>query len=258
MSDSNATFIGKFDEACLLFDAIFKKISTTRKYNEPAVVRDIDIDHNGLSNKQCEAINILAGLLSETRDASQLIRPRSAAYKELSTVVMPWTPPQQHLMSTSEPQTESERVSGITISLLRQYLMRQLCHTTELEKDIEKHEGTIVDLTHENKMLRVSLKMYSAPEHADVMLDSQDVPGGGFIGCYVRKKFQKMYFFGIITRFNAPWYQVHVINRHSNVQQMNCVNRWCTKTRMLKKCCQAVWEEFYGRASFLRRSAKNV
>jgi hypothetical protein len=78
-------------------------------------------------------------------------------------------------------------------------LIHELCHTRELESKLQEQESKFVSLLHENSMLKKA-----------VSLQSHSFADSNFVGCFVLKKFGQTFYFGIVSCFVDPWYQVCV------------------------------------------------
>lgn len=213
-----------------LFDRLFYDISPTKVvYNRySSVGDDIGIRRDVLSDSQCLQIEHLAGFI-----ASAVQYFENSSIKQLNKVhniLSEGTDDPHDLKNLVDSLMAGKRKSDRTISLLHEYLTNEINRSEDLANKVKELETELVNKTDE--LLRVTKALKKAknglqcndPSTVSVSLNEQSQPDVASTapivndeakadpfsleGCYIRKKFDETFFFGLVVRYNEPYYLV--------------------------------------------------
>jgi hypothetical protein len=198
--------------AVILFNEIFADIAPTKKLNSRQ--NPHKILKSALSDIQLEAVKRLAGFICHADACADELRVRNDDYLKLKAVPTPF-------LLTSDivdiPSSSDEIQKETTDAILREYLVTELVRAENLEKSVKRLESKLTEKQTEiDKLLRKLENLDSSEKKAALesrmALVEEKIgnveDGEELCNMYIRKDFGGTPFFGLLTRFNNPFYEV--------------------------------------------------
>eukprot|EP01031_Cornospumella_fuschlensis_P046172 gene46172-56527_t len=189
-------------EANLQFDQIFCKVAASRSYNEFPADHTVQVPASLFTESQKVGIVRLAGYYKSIEDHLQ--------HRILDQI--------QHAAGLTSLQAEIKKrpinyceVTELkkTVKLLQEYLVNEITLREEAEQKTSNLEQEIVKIIEDKNKLEKKLNQSQAVSTSD--RPQRPKTGGtasGFIGCYIRKEFNRKPFFGVVANFDHPFYQI--------------------------------------------------
>jgi hypothetical protein len=229
-----------------LFNEVFVEIAPTKKLNIQNYPHKIL--KSALSDIQLEAIKRLAGFICHADACADELREHNVDYLKLKAVPTPFLLTNDIVDgSTSTDDVQKETTDAI----LREFLVTELVRAETLEKSVKQLESTLTQKQTEIDRLLKKLENLDSTEkkaalESRMALVEEKIgnveDGEELCNMYIRKDFGGTLFFGLLTRFNNPFYEVnqhHHYSRNLNLRictinlSTHCF-RWSTKTGITK------------------------
>jgi len=191
------------------FNDIFRYVATTRKFRRDEPCCEKAIGDSMLTHKQCLAVTKLRDLLVSTENVARALRVRDATYEELSNVAVPWDPVPATNGSEKEevPQTATEKEALTRVTLLREYLIRELIRGDKQAEMSARQDDALVYLYADRLEIMQKLAKYEPVpgirSYDDVHQQRRPVAPLDLVGSFIRKRFTTGMFFGLVVLWDA-------------------------------------------------------
>ena len=211
-----------FVEAGLLFNELFSRVSSVdTKSDRKSVYNGIVPIFEELHEDQRHSIKNLSGLIQESLNMLESMRQHNSQGHEsedLSERV-------SHLEKLLEERDSASRRDQIKISTLQEFLVQEIVGGDEARAKVKAKDAELVALAEETKKLRKtaakqSLTAELRPNGASSHTDAKESKSSSalsdprsMIDKFVRKSFGSRGFFGLIVRYDDPYFKV-IIQHH--------------------------------------------
>lgn len=201
VNEESRRLIVALEDASLIFDELFGDISPVDSTQEHVLKGIARFSRYELSLSQLDYVKRLSGLIATSKKSAELCK---------------------HLLMEPLNDTESERIRFLENSLrdaekleskqeqrvllLQEYLVHELRRAEELENKLREKESELVSA--EDKIDKLNKRLSHGDQNGNGKRLRTDDPTDDFIGSFVRKRFAESYYFGVVVKFDAPYYRV--------------------------------------------------
>ena len=208
-----------FVEAGLLFNELFSRITSvdTKSVDRKSVYNGIVPIFDELQEDQKHSIKNLSGLIQESLNMLESMRHHSTKGHESEDSLLERV---KHLEKLLEERDSASRRDQIKISTLQEFLVQEIVGGDEARAKVKAKDAELVALAEETKKLRktaakqsqvAELRPNGGSSHTDVKeYKSSSALSAplSMIDKFVRKSFGSRGFFGLIVRYDDPYFKV--------------------------------------------------
>ena len=206
-----------FVEAGLLFNELFSRVSSVdTKSDRKSVYNGTVPIFDELQEDQRHSIKNLSGLIQESLNMLESTRHHSNQAHESENL----SERIKHLEKLLEERDSTSRRDQIKISTLQEFLVQEIVGGDEARAKVKAKDAELVALAEETKKLRKAAAKQSQaaelrPNGGSLHTDAKESKSSSALSAplsmidkFVRKSFGSRGFFGLIVRYDDPYFKV--------------------------------------------------
>ena len=218
VSNANATFVAAPQLPHVLRDPAAKSL-------DPSSSSHVLLHAQSFTGSQCLQIQHLSGHLTNIRNSVRrlhILHNRKKRGRRNDSSV------ESDDVFLQTKLTESNNINALMslqMSAIKNYLMNEINRSEEADRLLHEKEKDLVEMTVQRDDFRKKFneqhsKLNTRPNRLDQIwsgsISDCDVNCArkNFVGSYIRKEFDKEFYFGLVVLFEAPFYKVRT-NSHS-------------------------------------------